>query len=68
MLTEVKEYMCDTAPKDDDLLVAMSFAKAYHCIIKITWVMKWSGRYSVLVNKEDSLEDIKSRLPKLYGL
>lgn len=70
MLTEVKEYSCEfnTAPKDDDLISAMNIAQENHCIVKITWTMKWSGHYSVLVRENDSFNDIKAQLPKIYGM
>lgn len=70
MLTEVKEYACEynVAPKDDDLILAMNIAKENHCIVKITWVMKWSGHYSIFVQESDSFEEVKARLPKVYGM
>lgn len=70
MITEIKEYSCgfDCTPTDDDILEAISLAKKYECVIKLTWTLKWGGNYYRFITKESNFEDIKNSLPKIYGL
>lgn len=70
MITEIKEFTCefDHTPKDDDILEAISLAKKYECIIKLSWTLKWSGNYYRLITSESKFEDVKNSLPKIYGI
>lgn len=70
MLTEVKLYQCefDRTPTDDDLLKCIEIAKEDDCIVHLQWCLKWSGNYYVQVTKDSTLETIKERLPKIYGI
>ena len=70
MIREVKEFMCpfDYTPTDDDIKEAISLAKKNDCVIRLSWLLKWSGKYDRLVYPNSEFEDIKNSLPKFYGL
>jgi hypothetical protein len=68
MIQELKTYMCDHTPKDDDILEAMKIVKNDNCVVKILWNVKYSGTYDVLVANDSTLESVKAQLPKIYPI
>lgn len=70
MIKEVKLFRCEynTDPDDEDLAKAIEIAKENHCFVKIEWTMKWSGSYSLVADEDDTIEDLKRHIPKIYGM
>ena len=68
MITEIKNYWCDGAPKDDDILCAIDIARTNNIMVRLEWFIMHSGLYTVRVKKDDTLDSVKERLPKVYGI
>ena len=70
MITEVKLYQSDfdTVPNDEDLLKCIEIAKKNDCMVQLKWCLKWSGNYYITATKDSTLESLKERMPKTYGL
>lgn len=73
MIQELKTYVCDHTPKDDDILEAMKIVKNDGCVVRILWNVKYSGTkysgtYDVLVANDSTLESVKAQLPKIYPI
>ena len=70
MITEVKEFMCpfDCTPSDNDIMLSIEIAKKENCIVRLSWLLKWSGKFERFIYPESTLEDIKNTLPKIYGI
>lgn len=65
MIKEIKNYYCDTIPKEEDLLAALEVANTNpRAWIKLSW--QFYGPYSIIVTYEDTLETLKDKLPKVY--
>ena len=67
MIKEVKTYICDW-PTDDAVNEALEIVKGQPFAIRLEWIHKWSGKYNVLIEDGDTFDDVKNRLPKIYGL
>lgn len=68
MIQELKTYICDHTPKDEDILEAMDIVKRDRCIVMIKWNVAYSGSYHVIVAFDFTLESVKEQLPKLYPI
>lgn len=68
MIQELKTYLCDHTPKDDDILEAMKIVKNDNCVVKISWHIKYSGTYDVVIANDSTLESVKAQIPKIYPI
>lgn len=70
MITEVRLFQCDfdCVPNDADFLKCIDIAKGNGCIVQLQWTLKWSGNYSIQVTKDSTLQTLKDKLPKTYGI
>ena len=68
MLKEIKHYECDNVPKDEDILQGMEIAKENNCIVTIQWFVPYSGTYTVSISDGSTLDDVKAKMPKVYGI
>lgn len=55
-------------PSDEDILECIEMAKLENCIIQLNWTLQWSGPYCRYIYPENTLEQIKDSLPKIYGI
>ena len=64
----VKDYMCDDIrPTDEEILECIDIAnKEENCIVRLNWYFPYSGKYKLEINKGDTFEECKSKLPKSY--
>ena len=70
MITKVELFQCDFdhVPSDADLLKCIDIAKGNGCIVQLQWTLKWSGNYFIQVTKDSTLQTLKDKLPKSYGI
>lgn len=68
MIQRRKTYACDGTPRDEDVLQAIEIAQRENCQIMLCWHVKWSGNYSVLVKPDSTLESVKEKIPRVYGI
>ena len=66
MIQELKTYMCNHIPNDDDILEAMRIVKINDCVVRILWTVMYSGTYDVLIAQDSTLDSVKAQLPKVY--
>ena len=64
----VKEFLCDNTPTDSELIESLKIVESENCVVKLKWFVKWSGWYRLLIRSGMTLEDCKSKLPKVYGM
>lgn len=64
----VKDYMCDDIrPTDEEILECIDIVnKEENCIVRLNWYFPYSGKYKLEINKGDTFEECKSKLPKRY--
>lgn len=68
MLTEIKKYKSDTVPNKNTLEEALNIAQLNGFILRIEWFVPYSGTYHIDVSKDDTIEKLQEKLPKIYGL
>ena len=72
MLKEVKTYLIDglnETPSLDDVKQCVEIAKENNCVVKLEWIMKWSGHYSRYIWADDDPQEFyDNKLPQLYGM
>lgn len=69
MLQEVRTYRTDDGhPNDSEIQQCLDIIGDNDFVIELKWIMKWSGEYNVIITKDDTVESVKKRLPKIYGL
>lgn len=68
MIQELKTYICDTVPKDDDILKAMDIVKKEHVVIKLQWYVTYSGTYNVVIAQDSTIESVREQMPKIYPI
>lgn len=66
MIKEVRTYWCDGQPQDEDIQKGLDIAKTDKCIVNIRWTVHWSGVFTVSMNEESTVEEVKEQLPKGY--
>jgi hypothetical protein len=66
MLTEIKQYMCDRKPEEQDLIDAIIFARDWKCIVRINWSDRPYGPMHVNITPETSLTEAKRKVCKRY--
>lgn len=66
MLTEIKHYMCDRKPEDQDLIDAMIIARDKKCIVRIMWNERGYGQLHININENTSLTEAKRKVWKKY--
>ena len=67
MITEIKHYYCDNTPSDTDIIEGMNIAKENQCRVTIHW-FKWGWEYTVTIDENSSLDDVKKQIPRVYGI
>jgi hypothetical protein len=67
MITEIKHYYCDNTPSDMDILEGMNIAKEKQCRVTIHW-FAWGWEYTVTIDENSSLDEVKEQMPKVYGM
>lgn len=68
MIQEIKTYVCDTIPKDDDILKAIDIVRNEHILIKLQWYVEYSGTYHVVIAHDSTIESVKAQMPKIYPI
>lgn len=68
MIQELKTYICNTVPKDDDILKAIDIAKNEHVLIKLQWHVNYSGTYHVVISQDSTIESVREQMPKIYPI
>ena len=69
MIREVKFYQCEGGhPSDDEIKVALDIVRGQPFIIELRWFRKYSGWHRTLICKDDTLDSVKERLPRIYGM
>ena len=68
MIKELKTYVCDQTPKDDDIRQIIDIARRDHCCVKLIWLVKYSGNYTVVADENSTIEEVKEQIPKYYGV
>ena len=66
MIQEVKTYVCDQTPKDDDIRQIIDIARRDHCCVKLIWYEEYSGRYEVVADEISTIEEVKEQMTKYY--
>ena len=66
MIEELKTYICDRIPTDDDILQAMVIVKKERVVIKLMWNVLYSGTYHVSIAHDSSLESVKAQMQTIY--
>ena len=66
MIQEVRIYLSDGEPKEEDILKAIDIVKRDGCLIRLQWHMEYSGMHEVIVAHDSTLESVKAQLPKFY--
>ena len=70
-MKEVKTYILDddTGPALEDIEQCVNIAKSTNCVVKLEWIMKWSGHYERIIRSEDDPQDYyENHIPHIYGL
>lgn len=67
-MTLIKEYWCDTQPKDEDIQEGMNIASSEHCIVVLKWFFPYSGYYKVTIKEGMSFEECFSQIPQSYPI
>ena len=68
MIQEVRTYVCDGTPSDEDIKEAISIVQREGFIIKLNWHKRFSGSYYALVAHDSTIESVKAQMPKVYGM
>lgn len=58
MIRELKTYLCDFIPSDEDIQQAIDIAKRDDCWVKLYWI-RYTGESQVLITKDSHLEVVK---------
>lgn len=67
MIREIKQYYCDTIPKESDLIAALEVAQANpRAWIQLSW--DYFAPYAIIITYEDTLETVKDKMPKVYAV
>jgi hypothetical protein len=64
----LKIYICDNTPTDEEIASAIETAKHTNCFIKLEWFVNYNGWNSIMIDNCSNIDDIKSKLPKCYGI
>ena len=65
----IKEFMCDyTKPSDKEIEEAVSIASTEDCVVKLYYNYPYSGNYKVYVHPNETVEEVKEKLPKCYAV
>lgn len=67
MIAEIKHYYCDNIPSDTGILEGMNIAKEKQFRVMIHW-FAFGGEYTVTIDKNSSLDDVKKQMPRVYGM
>ena len=68
MIQEVRTYICDGTPSDEDIKEAISIVQREGVVIRLQWHVKYSGTYFATVAYDSTLESVKAQIPKVYGM
>ena len=67
MLKKKETYICDTIPDDEDIEKGMEIAKENDVIVEIRWHVSYWW-YNVLIRSDSEFDDIKNKIPRIYGI
>lgn len=65
MIQEVRTYLCDDTPSDEDIKEAISIVQREGFIIRLH--IRYSGAYFATVTCDSTLESVKAQMPRVYG-
>ena len=63
-----KHYYCEHPPTDDEIKQALHIVHYEHCVLFLHWFVKFNGFYKVFIDENTTFDEVKSRLPKFYGM
>ena len=66
MLTEVKIFVTDGIPTEEDVKKALSYAKENNCWVKIMYIV-YGCSYEWQINPARSFEEVWANRIKVYG-
>lgn len=61
-------YICDSTPKDEEIMSAIEIAKREDCFVRLEWFVKYNGWHSIIIDKDSFFETVRNKLPKCYGI
>lgn len=68
MIQEVRTYICDGTPSDEDIKEAIDIVQREGFIIRLRWHVRYSGTYFATVACDSTLESVKAQIPRVYGM
>lgn len=67
-MIKIERFYTKSVPTDDEILEAIEYAKENNCMVEFFYQIAYSGKYTVLINKTDTLESVRAVMPKSYGV
>lgn len=67
-MKQIKEFICDNIPTDEELQKCIKAAKNENCVINLHWVGPNSYLYSIYIKENMTVEDCRDNMPTFYGL
>lgn len=65
----LKQYYCESNPTDEEINQALEIVKTENnCVVLLHWFVDYNGWHRILVDGSKTLEELKNRLPKIYGM
>ena len=68
MIQELKTFICDAIPSDEDILQSIDLVKNGDFAIKLLWNVPYSGTYHVIISYNSTLESVKQQMPEIYPI
>lgn len=66
-MKELKTYYCTDVPNNDEIEEAIHITQTQHCLVSLVWTVFYSS-YRVLVQEDDTIESVREKMPKVYGI
>jgi len=63
-----KHYYCENPPTDEEIKQALEIVHYENCVLFLHWFVKYSGWHKVFIDGNTNFDEVKSRLPKIYGM
>lgn len=64
----IKDYWCDNTPTDDEIKAAINIASKDDCVVILRWFVEYNGDYRRVITKDNTFEEVKASLPRVYGM
>ena len=58
----------ENIPTDADIIHCIDYSVAHNCISRLEWIFPYSGKYIVDIYPNDTLETVRNKMPKIYGV